>query len=239
MAKDEVTALEERLATIKAERGYLLPHHGLLAVAAPEFLDAYGAAYRAMTLASRTLDAHTKEFVWLAILIATDEAEATHHLKKFADAGGTAAEFDAVVRLAALARGTAAYRFVAAHWQVHRPDYDARAAIRSAREDVVARFGADPTHALLADAAMRVCLDQWDELAHAIEDAYAAGIGEDVLAETLGLTMFPASVPRFVRAAGVWLDLIRAGRVAASPRYLAWASLSGQGGYDEAAGKTA
>jgi hypothetical protein len=48
------------------------------------------------------------------------------------------------------------------------------------------------------------------------------------------LTMFPAGVPRFVEAAGVWLELIRAGRVPASARYRAWASLEGQGGHDEA-----
>ena len=88
-----------------------------------------------------------------------------------------------------------------------------------------------------ADAAARICLDQWQEFGWAVEDAYATGIDEDVLAEAVMLTMFPAGVPRFVRAAGVWLELIRAGTVAASPRYAAWAGLAGQGGYDEASGK--
>jgi hypothetical protein len=33
--------LSQRLAPIKAKRGYLLPHHGLLAVSSPQLLQAY------------------------------------------------------------------------------------------------------------------------------------------------------------------------------------------------------
>ena len=38
----------ERLERARAKRGYLLPHHGLLAVAAPRLLEAYDAAYTAL-----------------------------------------------------------------------------------------------------------------------------------------------------------------------------------------------
>lgn len=232
-----VAAITERLAAVKAERGYLLPHHGLLAVAAPDLLAAYAETYRAMTLRRRTLDDLAKEFVWLAILVATDEAEATHHLAKFAAAGGTAEGIEAAVRLTAIARGSEAYRFVDAAWQPHLPAWNGRRSQADARADVARAFSVDPHLVVLADAATRVCLGQWRELGWAIEDAYAAGLPEDTLAEALMLTMFPAGVPSFVKAAAVWLDLIRAGTVDASPRYRAWAEIGGQGGYDEASGK--
>jgi hypothetical protein len=50
------------------------------------------------------------------------------------------------------------------------------------------------------------------------------------LAEALSLTMFPASVPRFVEAAAVWRELIRSGAVPASPGFRAWAEMPGQEG---------
>lgn len=236
---DGVAAITERLAAVRAERGYLLPHHGLLAVAAPDLLAAYAETYRAMTLRQRTLDDHAKEFVWLTILVATDEAEATHHLAKFAAAGGTAAGIEAAVRLTAIARGSEAYRFVDVAWQPHLPAWNGRRSQAEARADVARVLAVDPHLVVLADAATRVCLGQWRELGWAIEDAYAAGVAEAALAEALMLTMFPAGVPSFVKASAVWLDLIRAGTVAASPAFRAWAEIGGQGGYDEAAGKGA
>lgn len=236
-AGDDAGVIAERLSALRAERGYLLPHHGLLAVAAPDLLAAYGETYRAMTLRRRTLDDLAKEFVWLAILVATDEAEATHHLAKFTAAGGTPGQLEAAVRLTALARGAAAYRFVDAAWQPYLPAWDGRSAESAARADVARAFGLDGRLVVLADAATRVCLGQWRQLAWTIEDAYAGGVSEDALAEALTLTMFPAGVPSFVKASAVWLDLIRAGTVAASPRFRAWAEVGGQGGYDEASGK--
>jgi len=235
---DGPAAIAARLAALQAERGYLLPHHGLMAVAAPDLLAAYAETYRAMTLRRRTLDDQAKEFVWLAILVATDEAEATHHIARYFAAGGTMDGVEAAVRLTALARGAAAYRFVDAAWQPHLAGWDGRRSEAAARADIARSFSLGPGLVVLADAATRICLGQWDELGWAIEDAYAADVGEDALAEALMLTMFPAGVPSFVRAAAVWLELIRAGRVAASPRYRAWAAVGGQGGYDEAAGKS-
>ena len=233
-ALDDLTA---RLQAIKAERGYLLPHHGLMAVSAPDMLQAYATTYRAMTLTDRVLTPFEKEFIWLAILIATDENEATHHIAKFYRAGGTNAQVGAVARLVAQIRGAAAFRFVGAFWQSHMPWWDGRAEQRAARDAIARDYGIEPWLLTLADAASRVCLDQHEALAWAIEDAYAQASGEDRIAETLMLTMFPASVPRYVRAAEVWLKLIRDGRVAASAPYQAWASLTGQGGFDEASGK--
>lgn len=232
-----VDELVARLAALRAERGYLLPHHGLLAAMAPDVLEAYGALYRALTLGKRQLDDFTKEFVWLAILAATDEAAATHHVAKFRAAGGTDPQIAVAVRLAAFARGDGAVAFAESVWTRHMPGWNWSVARPAARDALAADGGVPPGAILLADAAVRTCLAQWSQLAEAIVAALAAGESEDRIAEALMLTMFPAGVPRFVDAAGVWLDLIRAGRVPASPRLRAWASLEGQGGHDEASGK--
>ena len=64
--------------------------------------------------------------------------------------------------------------------------------------------------------------------------AYARQVAEADLAEALSIMMFPGSVPYFVEAARVWLELIRAGRVQPSPAFAAWAALEGQGGHEEA-----
>lgn len=228
---DEVRA---RLLAVKQRRGYLLPHHGLLAVSAPALLAAYDATYSALTLQRRRLSEHDKEFVWLAVLIATDEAIATHHLAKFRSAGGSEHSFDAALRVVALAQGAKAFRFVADHWHQHLPGWSESEARKALREAAFAGHRVPVRLLLLAEAAVHVCLDQWRELAATIEEAYAARVDESDLAEALSLTMFPAGVPRFVEAAGVWLQLIRASRVEASPAYRAWAEIGGQGGFDEA-----
>jgi hypothetical protein len=50
--------------------------------------------------------------------------------------------------------------------------------------------------------------------------------------------MFPGGVPNFVDACDIWRNLIQSGKVNASAPYKAWANLTGQGGFDEAAGKS-
>jgi alkylhydroperoxidase/carboxymuconolactone decarboxylase family protein YurZ len=231
---DSADDLARQLAAIRARRGYLLPHHGLMAVSSPRLLEAYDATYAALALEPRTLSRHDHEFAWLAILVATDEALATHHLPKFRAGGGTDAEFAGVLRIVAFALGFPAYRFIDRHWRPHLPDFDPNAeyltAFRAVAGDVPLRL------AHLAAATVHTCRAAWDALAWQIVAAYADAVPEDDLAEALSLTMFPGSVPYFVEAAGVWRQLIVDGRVPASPRYRAWAAVAGQGGYDEASG---
>jgi alkylhydroperoxidase/carboxymuconolactone decarboxylase family protein YurZ len=222
--------LSARLAAIREKRGYLLPHHGLMALTAPALLEAYDRTYTALALDDRVLSRHDREFVWLAILIATDEAIATHHIPKFREAGGTDAEVEAVLAISALALGFRAYRFVAAHWTRHLPTIDAHAAYLRA----LASTGAEPRLAHLAAAAVHTCAAAWDALAVQIRAAYRDAVPEAELAEALSLAMFPGSIPHFVEAARVWRELIATGAVPASPPFRAWAALSGQGGHDEA-----
>ena len=71
MTAPDLDAIQSRLDAVKAKRGYLLPHHGLLAVAAPEVLAGYDATYTALTLSERLLPEVEKEFVWLVVLVAS------------------------------------------------------------------------------------------------------------------------------------------------------------------------
>ena len=114
IGQDDMTELSSEaeaiaiLDAVRAKRGYLLPHHGLLALTAPRLARAYDEAYTALTLDTRSLSEFEKEFVWLPILISTDEAIATHHIAKFKAAGGTTRDVETCLRLAAFARGAAA-----------------------------------------------------------------------------------------------------------------------------------
>ncbi|MCC6007126.1 MAG: carboxymuconolactone decarboxylase family protein, partial [Rhodobacteraceae bacterium] len=168
--------LAARLEEVRAKRGYLLPHHGLMALTAPDLLQAYDAAYTALALADRVLSHHDREFVWLAILIATDEAIATHHIPKFRAAGGTQAETRAVLSLTATVCGFRAFRFVKDHWAAHFPELDLEAEWR--RSVVDAGQGAEARLVHMAACAVQVCNGAWDGLAWQIRAAYDAGVPE-------------------------------------------------------------
>jgi alkylhydroperoxidase/carboxymuconolactone decarboxylase family protein YurZ len=231
MDTEAVAALEARLAEVKAKRGYLLPHHGLLALAFPDLLAGYDAAYTAMALADRVLSHHDREFVWLAVLAATDEAMATHHIAKFRAAGGDDRGISAAFAAAAWAIGGAAHDFAARDWARQLLPWDPRAAYLAGARAL------EPLRLVhLAQCATHVCRGRWRLLEWQIEAAYEDEVPEDEIAEAITIAMFPGSIPRFVEACAVWLRLIREERVRASDRYRAWARLAGQGGFDEAAG---
>ncbi len=235
MAASDNAEIEARLQAVRAKRGYLLPHHGLLAITSPAMLEAYDHAYTELALAQRVLSAHDREFVWLAILIATDEALATHHIAKFQGAGGGDAEVEVAIRLTAWSLGARAYAFVHEHWRSHLQGLDVPSCYASA---LAANAAGVPLRiAIPAVAAVHACRGDWFLLEQAILAAYANAVPEMELAEAISLVMFPGSVPRFVEAAGVWLRIIREGRVTPSASFAAWAALEGQGGFDEASGK--
>lgn len=227
-------SVESRLAEVKAKRGYLLPHHGLMAVLSPRLLAGYDAAYTALALDTKVLGAFERETVWLAVLIATDEAIATHHIRKYLDAGGTLEGFETISRLAATAMGAPAWHFVHEHWRAHLAEHSPRDAYRRAIERA-----ADPLPMRLAwpaVCAVHAARGDFALLRWGIANAYAAAVPEIELAEAVSIMMFPGSVPRFVEAAEVWLRMIQAGEVDASPAFSAWAAMEGQGGFDEASG---
>jgi alkylhydroperoxidase/carboxymuconolactone decarboxylase family protein YurZ len=230
---DEVRA---RLGAIREKRGYLLPHHGLLAVAEPALLDAYDATYAALTLTPRVLTLRDKEIVWLAILVSTGEAIATHHIDRLKQGGGSQADLEAALALAAWADGSSRFAFVGAHWGAHLDGFNPVQAYRRGLAALLKEHPVEPTVAEMALAAAHQCHRRWDWVREHIRGAYALGCDERALAEALSLAMFPGGVPNFVDACDHWRQLIAGGEVQASAPYRAWAELTGQGGFDEASG---
>ena len=233
-----VAEVEAALDALRAKRGYLLPHHGLLAVSAPALLEAYDATYTAMTLTRRAMTDYEKEIVWLIILVSTGEAIATHHIDRLYKSGGSSADVEAALALAAWSEGAEHHAFVAEHWGPHLKDFDAVAAYRTGLETLLTRFAVEPWIAEIGLAAAHQCARRWAWVREHIKGAYKAGADEGALAEGLSLAMFPGGVPNFVDACDEWRKLIAAGEVEASAPYLAWARMTGQGGFDEAAGLT-
>lgn len=227
--------LSRRLSPIAAKRGYLLPHHGLLAVSSPQLLQAYDQLYTAIALEHKTLSVRDRELVWLAVLIATDEALATHHIPRFLEGGGRMEEFNAVLQLTTSLKGVTAYRFVRDHWAAHVSTLDLVQSYRDAQERAGGPLSARDVW--MCACAVHAALGHFDWLREALLAAYARTVDELDLAEALCIMMFPGSVPHYVEAAKVWMNLIREGQVQASPAFAAWARLEGQGGYDEASGK--
>lgn len=228
--KDANGGLEE----VRGKRGYLLPHHGLMATALPGMLEDYDRLYASLALTPRHLARREHESVWLAVLIAVQEALGTHHLARFREAGGTDTEAADLVALAAFLRGADAYAFVARHWTPHLPALDPESRYTAAL--LRAAGGLAPRLAHLCGVAAHACLGAWEMLRWQLRAAYRADVPEPELAEALSLAMFPGSVPYFARAAGIWRELIAAGEVDASPPFRAWAERTGQGGYDQASG---
>ncbi|WP_372624669.1 carboxymuconolactone decarboxylase family protein [Falsiroseomonas sp.] len=232
-AAPDAEDVARRLAEVRAKRGYLLPHHGLLAIAAPSVLAGYDATYTALTLTPRSLHERPKEFVWLGVLVACDEAIATHHIAKFRAAGGTDAEIELAVRLAAFAEGAQRFAFAADKWQRHLPAYDRTRAYRAALAGLTADAGVPRGWIEMALAAIHTTRKAWWELAEHIRGAYAAGVPEIELAEAISYAMFPGSIPNFVDACGVWQGMIARGELPASPAFALWgAAAAEQRGFD-------
>jgi alkylhydroperoxidase/carboxymuconolactone decarboxylase family protein YurZ len=232
MEMPSAAEVERRLAEVRAKRGYLLPHHGMLAIAAPGLLAGYDAAYTALALTPRFLDERPKEFIWLAVLTACDEAIATHHIAKFRNAGGTDAEIELAVRLAAFAEGAPRFAFAAEKWGHHLPAYDRATAYRAALDALQAGSGVSRGLVEVTLAAVHTTRRGWWELALHIRGAYAEGVPEMELAEGISYAMFPGSIPNFVDACGVWQGLIAKGEVPASEVFRLWgADAAAQAGF--------
>ncbi len=222
--------LRARLDGLRVERGYVLPHHGALAAAAPDLHDAYGRMYAALTLTERHLSPFEKEFVWLAVLIAEREAIGTHHLDLFRKAGGTDGQARVALRLAGYAAAAEGFALVEGHWQSWFPAIDpvtdylagARALLGEGVEAGLADL------ALLAVQAARA--NDWGVAAH-LRAGYAGDVPEAKMVEALSLIIWPVGVNRFVEACTVWHGLMNAGVVTPSPLFRAWAETPGQGAF--------
>jgi len=228
----DAAEVERRLSEVRSKRGYLLPHHGLLAIAAPGLLAGYDAAYTALALTPRLMHERPKEFVWLAVLTACEEAIATHHIAKFRNAGGTDGEIELAIRLAAFAEGAPRFAFASEKWGHHLPAYDRTRAYRAALEALQAGSGVPRGLVEVAMAAVHITRKGWWELALHIRGAYDEGVPELELAEGISYAMFPGSIPNFVDACGVWQGMVARGEVPASEAFSIWgADAANQAGF--------
>jgi alkylhydroperoxidase/carboxymuconolactone decarboxylase family protein YurZ len=220
-----------RLEEFRARRGYVLPHQGAMAAAMPDLQDAYGVMYKALTLTDRHLDPFEKEFVWLAILTAAEEHVGTHHVDLFFRTGGTGKQAEAVFRLVAWARGADTFGFLDRHWQGYFPEVPAAAAYRAGTAALVAGLDVPAYLARLALLGIHAARGAHWPLTADLEAAYGEAVPEPKMAEAMSLAMWPCGVNRFLEACGVWLDLLRSGRVEPSPAFRAWAETPGQDGF--------
>lgn len=228
-AMNEPQRVRETLASLRDERGYVLPHHGLMAAALPELHAAYRATYRVLTLDDRHLSPLQRECVWLAILVACDEAVGTHHVALFRRHGGDDRQAGAVFRLTSWAMGADALGFLTKSWDAQFPGFDAAQSLLDGAAALNASGDLPDTTARLLRLAVHAARGNLWALGVELEAAYRAGLDERWMAEALSLIIWPRGVNPFVRAADVWLALLRSGRVRPTPPFAAWAEAAGQG----------
>ncbi|WP_426959996.1 hypothetical protein [Muricoccus radiodurans] len=228
MALDRSTAgVRAVLDALRDERGYVLPHHGLLAAALPELHTAYRTTYRALTLDRRHLSELERECVWIALLTTLGEGVGTHHVRAFHAAGGNGEMAASLFRLSAWASGAEVWRFLDTDWGRHFPGMDPATAYL--KGTAALGTGLPPGVARLALASIHAARDADWPLRIELAAAYAEGVPEPKLAEALSLIIWPRGVNPFVRAAGVWLSVLREGRVAPSPPFAEWRDTPDQG----------
>lgn len=222
-------AAQARLKAVKDKRGYLLAHHGLLALTAPALLDGYDACYTALTLGDRHLAEVEKEFVWLGVLAVMKEHLATQHVRKFLAAGGRPELVKLSVRMAAYAQGTAAFDFAEQFWSGHVPDILAKEEYMQGLKDLCGPIQVSEELLHLGMAAIHTSIRGWQALRWHIETAYALRVPEVYLAEAISYAMFTGSIPNFIEGCDVWRDMIIKDEVDASEPFRLWAETDQDG----------
>lgn len=232
---DEVRS---RLEANLASRGYLLPHQGLMAVAMPALQDGYKVMYGALTVQENHLTPFEREFVWLCILVAAGEHIGKHHVKLFLELGGTPAQAEVVFRVVNLAAGAPkSFQFLHAYWEPHFAPLDAVASYRASGTKLVEGTDVPVSLARLGLLAVHTTLSQKWGIERELESAYEMGVHEGKLAESVCLPMWATGMNRTIEAAEVWLELMRSGRVNASPAFRAWADMACQDGMQLSSGQ--
>jgi len=221
---DEV---RKRLSDHFAQRGFILPQQGMMAVAMPDFQDGYTKLYAALTQQENHLTAYEREFVWMGILSAAGESIGTHHVKLFRDNGGTSAQMEIVTALVALAMGTSrSFEFMHRHWQQHFPPMDAVATYRNAVSRLVGDSGVPLELAKYMMLGVHTTFGHRWGVEQTLLALYETGGDEGKMAESISLPFLAAGINRLIDASEIWLELIRSGRVTPSEPFRIWAETS-------------
>lgn len=227
-ALDPVAALD-RLQAVKDKRGYLLAHHGLLALTAPELLAGYDACYTALTLGDRHLPEQDKEFVWLGVLAVMKEHLATQHVRKFLAAGGSPEHVTLAVRMAAYAHGSDKFEFAERYWTGHIPGFVAKQQYLQGLDALCGSTKIDEGMLHLGMAAIQTSIRGWPALKWHIEEAYALEIPEVYIAEAISYAMFTGSIPNFIEGCDVWRSMINNNEIEATEPFRLWANTDQDG----------
>jgi alkylhydroperoxidase/carboxymuconolactone decarboxylase family protein YurZ len=222
-------AAADRLKAVREKRGYLMPHHGLLALTAPALLEGYDACYTALTLGKRHLSERDKEFIWLGILAVKEEFLATQHVGNFLKAGGNDKHVIMAVRMAAFAQGASAFEFAESYWSSHVPKMNGRGQYLHGLHALVDDASVQETTLHLAMAAIHTSIGNWAQLKWHISATYDLGVAETELAEALSYSMFTGSIPHFIEGCAVWHEMIKAGEVDATKPFQDWAAVDQSG----------
>lgn len=222
-------AAQTRLQAVKDKRGYLLAHHGLLALTAPELLAGYDACYTALTLGDRHLAERDKEFVWLGVLAVMKEHLATQHVKKFLAAGGHPEHITLSVRMAAYAHGADTFEFAERYWTGHVPGYVAKEQYLEGLDALCGSIEIEKGMLHLGMAAIHTSIRGWQALKWHIQEAYALEIPEVHLAEAISYAMFTGSIPNFIEGCDVWRSMIINKEIKATEPFRLWAATEQDG----------
>ncbi len=230
--KDEQLDFDDaikRIEAVKEKRGYLLPHHGLLALTAPQLLEGYDACYTALTLGERFLDEIDKEFIWLGILAVKEEFLATQHVSKYLEAGGSPDRVPVSARMAAYAQGASAFEFAEKYWKAHVSSLDGRAEYLAGLKALVKSAQIDEGLLHMSMAAIHTSIRNWTQLEWHIDWAYQCEVPETHFSEALSYSMFTGSIPNFIEGCEVWRKMILDDLVDATEPFKHWASTDQDG----------
>jgi alkylhydroperoxidase/carboxymuconolactone decarboxylase family protein YurZ len=225
-AMPSVDEVRGSIESIRERRGYVLPSHAMLAAAAPRLMEEYEAVYHSITFDFRALDPFEKNFVWLLVIGCAETPTGAHHLTDFIEAGGRAAQVEAAAKLGMIAIGARMLETVAPSWERAFPDYSADSAYTKAIERCAAEAQLPLALVHMALAAGHACRRNWGHVSRHILGAKAAGASDEALVEALTVCILPAGNPGFVQACTVWRNLIKEGKVAASPAFKLSAELT-------------
>ena len=196
------------LDEIRAERGYTLSFHEILARVDADYLAAYRDFYRAITLGERVLTPVQRETVWICLLVAVREEVGTIHVERAREAGIPESGIAACIRLAAVADAWESLQFAADHWSWTVED---TSTIGYLELVVSVSRGLDPVTvelALLAAHAGRRRRRPFElHLVRLLEQR----VPEAAIVEALTYVQQPCGANTLLWATDAWLDAIAAG----------------------------